>query len=954
MADDERDSMNDERERSEGCGGREGRVVAAETVVDIPETLVDDGLGLVLVGGDIAFDEPRAIASGGRIARCAQGVTFTIHGGDVLGSGSQGVVVRATDASGASYAAKISYPVATARDRRNRKAVLDSLITLMDDHPLGAHHFRQTHLMPVYAYGKVAGQGEAGAPAYDVAIMALCERSLGDAHGCSYDELREAVLPQTADGLRFLHVQGIVHRDIKPKNLYFLDGSIVLGDYGISSLLEEGKDTSATVFDKRTPGYSPHSSVIQRENDWYALGYTLWTLYNGGVHPHQALIDAGDLSAVLAGSRPVEFIPKHPDEAPLGELIYGLTLESSRGRLGYDDIQEWLAAPEAFTFASPFDEVALRQGYQFQGRVHRNNAELADAMVKAWDDAKDHVYSQTLEEHCKRVGQHDLAVALHRVTATDPIMSRKKDAGLALALTLLKGSEDEFAWQGGWRKRQGVADRAFERLSVSPFAFYSACSDRDQVTELLSMLRVAYADAPGQEALEAAILAACDDLGAHQGDPLLVGDGLLVLFEALCNDKRPIREFFRDFGMHGNAVWVKRHIEELHPTSSSAREAVRDVAACSLPKATSSMSEMREQLEKLEGRVSDLSALLPSNPFERLLGLSAHADIEPSSALSYGCAEAYGERCTIGYALTAVAPEARDGICAFDQLRQAATAKAQREARRIKEQAARFGRSRLVDGRSPLKHLFLMACIVAAWVFGCDLLVDAVPVCKEAFIRYEPLIASGGGIAFEDILPGVSCIDASLALVFAGFTMAALCVLLKRIAQLAPVALGSSLERHASARSERMQRKANELASQPLSASINTLLSGKPLPSPQEALGGRFAAPRRLEKALGAIDRVLRAVYGISVVALMAGVVGATAMSMPYLLFQATIVSNPDELPLALMSSQGTLVLGLAIYFAAVLRPSRLRPSMIAVVLIVVALIGLCAVCQGPWLPGLV
>ena len=64
---------------------------------------------------------------------------------------------------------------------------------------------------------------------------------------------------------------------------------MVLGDFGISSVLEEGRDTGATKVDRRTPGYSPHSSVVQRENDWYALGYTIWTLYNGGRHPHQAL-----------------------------------------------------------------------------------------------------------------------------------------------------------------------------------------------------------------------------------------------------------------------------------------------------------------------------------------------------------------------------------------------------------------------------------------------------------------------------------------------------------------------------------------------------------------------------------------------------------------------------------------------------------------------------------------
>lgn len=110
--------------------------------------------------------------------------------------------------------------------------------------------------------------------------------------------------------------------------------------------------------------------MIQRENDWYALGYTIWTLYNDGIHPHQALIDAGDLSAVLAGKHPVEFIPHHPEEATLGELIYGLTLESVRGRLGYDDVQAWLEDPAHFHFEDPFDRAESGVSYQFKGKTY--------------------------------------------------------------------------------------------------------------------------------------------------------------------------------------------------------------------------------------------------------------------------------------------------------------------------------------------------------------------------------------------------------------------------------------------------------------------------------------------------------------------------------------------------------------------------------------------------------
>lgn len=143
-----------------------------------------------------------------------------------------------------------------------------------------------------------------GESTYDVVVMPLCDDAF-TRDGASFEELRDRIIPQAASALAHLHDEGIVHRDVKPKNLYLLEGEVVLGDFGISSVLEEGRDTGATKVDRRTPGYSPHSSVVQRENDWYALGYTIWTLYNGGRHPHQTLIDGDDLSAVLAGGRPV-------------------------------------------------------------------------------------------------------------------------------------------------------------------------------------------------------------------------------------------------------------------------------------------------------------------------------------------------------------------------------------------------------------------------------------------------------------------------------------------------------------------------------------------------------------------------------------------------------------------------------------------------------------------------
>lgn len=425
----------------------------AATTLDMPAETVDEmGDSPYLSGSDITFVS-------------ADGATYQLHTGDVLGSGAQGTVVRATDESGAQFAAKISWTPRSAKDRMNRSAVLSFLRSLMTEHPLRERHFTQTHLMPIYATGQVrdevAGIGET---LYDVAIMPICDPSLGHRTDVTFEEIRTLILPQAAGGLHLLHENRIVHRDVKPKNLYMLDGSLVLGDYGISSVLDAGRDTGSTKIDRRTPGYSPHSSVVQRENDWYSLGYTIWTLYNGGRHPHQALIDADDLSSVLAGGRPVPFAAKEPAHESMGELIFGLTYAFAAGRLGYDDVVRWCEDPTAFHYADPVLDGTARprthRGYQFEGTEYFDRASLAGALCSQWQRAQRHLYTHALEEYFRNVGETDLAVALNDIVEMDKATIANHDLGLARAIALIDPTGPAFRWKGRSFELNGFAEFA--------------------------------------------------------------------------------------------------------------------------------------------------------------------------------------------------------------------------------------------------------------------------------------------------------------------------------------------------------------------------------------------------------------------------------------------------------------------------------------------------------------
>lgn len=100
-------------------------------------------------------------------------------------------------------------------------------------------------------------------------------------------------LPAVADALDFVHSQGVVHRDVKPANIFFDAGwEAYLGDFGIAKVVEES-DTfdkehtlTATHMGIGTQGYmSPEQytpkAVIDGRADQYALAVMVYELLTG-------------------------------------------------------------------------------------------------------------------------------------------------------------------------------------------------------------------------------------------------------------------------------------------------------------------------------------------------------------------------------------------------------------------------------------------------------------------------------------------------------------------------------------------------------------------------------------------------------------------------------------------------------------------------------------------------
>ncbi|MDQ0215291.1 hypothetical protein J2S13_001691 [Oikeobacillus pervagus] len=215
-------------------------------------------------------------------------------------------------------------------------------------------------------------------------------------------QIVDMIIPSMNEGLKAIHDQGVVHRDIKPNNVFLSDDRsyVILGDFGISSTLDRGS-VIFTGNANRTNGYAApevYNRLISKENDYYSFGITLLELALG-VHPFKGLSEEQIMKVTLMD--PITIPVSIPNS--FAQLIKGLTRKDRNVRWGYEEVKRWLNGENVTVLEDP--SIRTIRPYQFLGKEIDQLDELALAFAKNWHEAKKHLYRGLVSDFVKQFGQ---------------------------------------------------------------------------------------------------------------------------------------------------------------------------------------------------------------------------------------------------------------------------------------------------------------------------------------------------------------------------------------------------------------------------------------------------------------------------------------------------------------------------------------------------------------------
>ena len=321
------------------------------------------------------------------------------------------------------------------------------------------------------------GLVELGGSRYYFEILPYCkDGDLSHSPPFSFDQIVD-LTAYLNEALHSMHSASILHRDIKPENLYWLDGQVVIGDFGVAKLAKAGVTRTTA----GTDGYRAPESVLavsagdsafffDEKCDYYSLGVTLGSLFEGRFI-YKDMNAAMMTVAVRQGRLPLTRNDPHREQ--LENLLNGLCRYDSRYRFGYEDVKRWLV-DHNYTGGVLEDE--WPKSFRMFNEEYRDEKSLFEGITRDeahWNEGKELLYKKYFENFFISF-RTDLARSAQ--VADETWRTKQPDKGLAVFLKNLF-APGPIVWRGYTFKSLGeLAEKM--KASRTPAAYGEILKNR--------------------------------------------------------------------------------------------------------------------------------------------------------------------------------------------------------------------------------------------------------------------------------------------------------------------------------------------------------------------------------------------------------------------------------------------------------------------------------------------